>query len=458
MKRGGILILIAVFSALNGFSQSLFFSEPIVVTSGTFVSQRPRVALTNEGMPFVIAPLSSGIYGFTYNGSTFNEPTALTPEGINVGMAAGPELAASNGLIALSWRATDNTVYLATSSDQGNTFSDPHMVVSGNAHLPNVTIAQSGAIYVSYLISTNNWTQIGQWVKRTDDNGLNFENAVSANENTPSMPCECCFASVVADEKVASIFRNNEDNIRNVYTSVSENEGVSFDAYTVVDELDWNLNACPDSGPDGILDGNSLYVSWLSGATGPKRVNVAHVDANTMEVLNSQIVSDMPATVLQSYAAIAGRGDTVGVVWRDNRNTFNNVFMAYSLDGGDSFSNTILVNDSIPFTKFDSPHIVYADNTFHIVYWGESQDKIWYQTATFSSANALENKENKLLTIYPNPVKEQLFIESSGTYILSDSQGSILYEGDANSLDVQNYPSGTYFLQSDQTVQKFIIE
>lgn len=458
MKKREILLLLVLTFALQSFSQTLNFSDPIAVTSGDFVSQRPRITLTNEGIPYVITPVSNGIYGFTFNGSSFDEPVMITPEGVNVSLAAGPELASRNGLIALSWRASDNKIYLSTSLDQGSTFSEPRLVIDENAYLPNVAISQSGAIYISYLVSTNNWTQIGQWIKRTEDNGLSFESVTLANETTPSMPCECCFASVAADEKVASVFRNNEDNIRNVYAAVSENQGLSFDNFTSVDVLDWNLNACPDSGPDGVLDGDQLYVTWLSGATGPKRVNTAQVNANTMEVLNSQMISDMPATVLQSYPSVAASGDTLGVVWRDNRNTFNNVFMVYSLDGGDSFSNTILVNDSIPFTKFDNPHITYADNTFHIVYWGESQDKVWYQTATLTNTNNADELEVNQFSIYPNPVASDLYIENTGPYVLRDSQGVILYEGKAKRLNVQKYPAGTYFLQSDKTVQKFIIE
>ena len=456
MFRILLFLFLSLFFLNNNFSQILTFSDPIEVTSGIYASNRQRVSIIKGGVPFILSPTQEGIYAFLID-QLPSSPTLISQKGVNVGLAAGPEVSYNNEILAVSYRTSNGDIQLIVSEDFGETFSAPIIVENSNAYLPNVTVSVSGNIYVSYLVSQNNWTEINQYVKSTDNLGVNFTKPISVDEFTPDQACECCFATIVADVKIASVFRNNENNIRNIYTSISNSQDLSFNNYVSVDELDWVLNACPDAGPDAFIDNDDLYIAWLTGASGVNRVNVAHVNITSLDVLNTQEVSNVSNTILQSHPSIAGSGDTLAVVWRDNRYTFNNVFLSYSLDGGESFSNSILINDSIPFTKFDSPHIAYHNNVFHIVYWGETQNKVFYQTASIDGDLYLSEDKNDI-ALFPNPVQETLQLNNHSSFSIYNLKNQLIHKGEGQKLNISFLPAGTYFLRTPSSVHKFVKE
>src|SRR5262249_43921863 len=52
--------------------------------------------------------------------------------------------------------------------------------------------------------------------------------------------------------------------IRDLVVSVSQDGGQTFAAETRVANDDWQLTACPDSGPGLVAKGNRIYVAWLT--------------------------------------------------------------------------------------------------------------------------------------------------------------------------------------------------
>ena len=58
-------------------------------------------------------------------------------------------------------------------------------------------------------------------------------------------------------------FRNNDNNLRDIWVSRSSNSGLDFTEATDVDDTDWVINACPISGPQmAQLAGDSLITAW----------------------------------------------------------------------------------------------------------------------------------------------------------------------------------------------------
>ena len=168
-----------------------------------------------------------------------------------------------------------------------NTFSDTVRVdnVHNKAVLPNVNIKSDFNPLLSFTRVNSSWTQINQVVSNSIDGGQTFLQDVSASVITPNQPCECCFSKVVSEGNTqVSIFRNNDNNVRNFYASVSHDGGQSFSDYLEIDLLDWNLNACPDAGPDAYLKNGKLFITYRSGSLGPNRVFVARVDLNSLSV------------------------------------------------------------------------------------------------------------------------------------------------------------------------------
>ena len=335
LKQGLLTLLSSLFLLIIpslSFSQNLIWSQPIEVASGFPTSLRPRIALDNQDNPIIIFAQNANpnqLYKTKFNNNAFEPVVSLVTAAPYVSSAAGPEIAFADDVIYISFEDENEGVYILKSIDGGNTFSDTVRVdnVHNKAVLPNVNIKSDFNPLLSFTRVNSSWTQINQAVSNSIDGGQTFLPDVSASIITPNQPCECCFSKVVSEGNIqVSIFRNNDNNIRNFYASVSHDEGQSFSDYLEIDLLDWNLNACPDAGPDAYLKNGKLFIAYRSGSLGPNRVFVARIDLTSLSVEQVTPVDEaLSSSMVQKYPDIAGDESNVGVVWMDNRSILNDL-------------------------------------------------------------------------------------------------------------------------------------
>jgi hypothetical protein len=79
----------------------------------------------------------------------------------------------------------------------------------------------------------------------------------------------------------------------------------------------------------------------------------------------------------------------------------------------------------------------------------------------YSTTIVLENERSKTLSIFPNPVTDKIYLNSSenGAYRISNMQGQILQAGDLKSgqpILLRNLPQGIYYLHFNYQIAKFI--
>ena len=463
VKKGLLTLLSSLFLLIIpslSFSQNLIWSQPIEVASGVSASLRPRIALDNQDNPIVIFAQNtnpSQLYKTKFNNNAFEPIVNLATASPYVSSAAGPEIAFADDIIYISFEDENEGVYMLKSINGGNTFSDTVRVdnVHNKAVLPNVNIKSDFNPLLSFTRVNSSWTQINQVVSNSIDGGQTFLQDVSASVITPNQPCECCFSKVVSEGNTqVSIFRNNDNNIRNFYASVSHDGGQSFSDYLEIDLLDWNLNACPDAGPDAYLKNGKLFITYRSGSLGPNRVFVARVDLNSLSVEQVTPVDEaLSSSMSQKYPDIAGDESNVGVVWMDNRSMLNDCFFSYSTDGFDSWSTPLYISDSSLMVQFVEPDLAYRNNKFHFVYRNQNQNIILYRTAELQNTSSLHevvfNLEiNDLKIQFPEHLYYQLF----------DVSGKLLQYGFESTLDISGLSKGLYLLKTPTSVHKFVKE
>lgn len=71
------------------------------------------------------------------------------------------------------------------------------------------------------------------------------------------------------------------------------------------------------------------------------------------------------------------------------------------------------------------------------------------------TSNHSEITENEL-SIYPNPVFNELHLSDSREWTLVDLYGTVLYSGNSSTIQVQDLTTGVYFLKTNSTNLKFI--
>lgn len=463
LKQGLLTLLSSLFLLIIpslSFSQNLIWSQPIEVASGFPTSLRPRIALDNQDNPIIIFAQNANpnqLYKTKFNNNAFEPVVSLVTAAPYVSSAAGPEIAFADDVIYISFEDENEGVYILKSIDGGNTFSDTVRVdnVHNKAVLPNVNIKSDFNPLLSFTRVNSSWTQINQAVSNSIDGGQTFLPDVSASIITPNQPCECCFSKVVSEGNIqVSIFRNNDNNIRNFYASVSHDEGQSFSDYLEIDLLDWNLNACPDAGPDAYLKNGKLFIAYRSGSLGPNRVFVARVDLTSLSVEQVTPVDEaLSSSMVQKYPDIAGDESNVGVVWMDNRSILNDCFFSYSTDGFDSWSNPVYISDSSLMVQFVEPDVAYRNNKFHFVYRNQNQNIILYRTAYFQNTSSL-NEVVFNLDINDSKIQLPEYLN----YQLFDVSGKLLKSGFESTLDISGLSKGLYLLKTPNSVHKFMKE
>lgn len=423
MKK--ILLPLLLVTAQYTLAQTpiISLSSPVTVAgTSVYSSVKPRVAVTAGNAPLVVwgkassASAQGSIYTARWNGTGFNTPLAVNPAGVDVyaGPSEGPNIAANGDTVFVSFfsiPSSSSKIYVVRSVDGGVSFNDTlradHQTTK-TAYTPFVTIDESGNPCLAFEASHPNLSAPEQLFTRSVDGGTSFLNEVNANMNAPGQPCECCPPSVVVkDSLVFLLYRNNENNIRNVYVAVSQDYGASFPTTVQIDNTNWYINGCPSTGAEGVIAGDSLVVTWRSRVGGQTRIYMNKMSIHTLQAgVTRKAEPSYVGTAFQDHPSIAGSNDTVAIVWDDNRTGNSNCYMIASVDGGTTFSMPVMLNDTTTQAGIQrNPHVALKNGVFHIVYQNSSTNEVIYRTAQISGIlNIAEDPKNRLLiNAVPNP-------------------------------------------------------
>ena len=395
MKR--ILFIFTTLLSTLSFSQIIF--SPEVEISNHFTGYgRPRMALMANDMPIIIwfNEVSNQTIKISRQipQGIFTPPVDIVGSDLEPIGFIGPEIAAKGDTVYITFICgiANNSIMIKKSFDGGLTFSDTIRVSPNDNnfqyYMPNIEVKDDGNPIVSYMKCTHNDTDFEQIVNISMDFGSTFDNEVNASELAPGEPCDCCKSTIVTKgNNVYLLFRNNEVNIRNTYISKSTDGGISFTATQDLDDLNWIINACPTSSPNGVLNGDSILVASRSGATGVNQVYYSNVNSNNLQKNYYRTIDEI-GSGLQDQVEVAGEGNILGIVWHDNRNMNNACYLSYTIDGTNNIGGSIeMSNSMIGHKKF--PDIEYSNGKFYFVYQYNSGYSIVYKELDLSNINNL---------------------------------------------------------------------
>ena len=347
----------------------------ISVTSG---NKSPVVGVLQDGSPALIWGNGSTILFTKMVDGAFITPIPLstgsnTP---NIYSFGGIDMAIKDNQIYIVYENFNDGVFIIKSADGGESFQAPVNVydpVPGKwATLSSVAIDDTGNPLVSVILENTNETQ-GQYIMmRSSDAGATFSPPVVASEPADGdYVCECCPSDIYTQgDDVWLIFRNNDNNLRDMWVTKSDDNGDTFDQGVDVDDTDWVINACPISGPKmAPLAGDSLMTIWKSGGSGSVRVSISTLNAVTMEKGFEMTLPQTNMNALQDGPNIAGSQDTIGIVWEENGFGANGVDLMFALSiNGSSGLLTNMANITEAPSSQKFPSLIFANGVFHLLH------------------------------------------------------------------------------------------
>lgn len=450
------------------------WEDEIFVTQTTaFGNTRPRICITNQDIPLVVFGKATNglLYAARLNGASFSVPVPLLPPNMSSYLTtwAGPDVASNGDTVVVVFKEQPmdlGKVYSVRSIDGGLTFSDTIRVDNhplGIAWLPSLDMDENSNPSVVYMAHDANWANPRYNVVHSFDKGLSYQPEMEITLQIPDEACDCCPAEyVISENNHALLFRNNNANVRDIYAVYSDNDGLSYNSFTYVDALNWNINFCPSTGPHGIFNNESLVSVSASQASGKYRVYVSETSFSPTLNLQSQTMMLPPDNLngAQNYPRITGKNDTIIMVWQESSPSNNDIYAALTLTGSslELVSSKAVVNDSLQSAQ-TNPDIVYANGKIHCVFQDAATGRVIYKRGSVQSSGI--NELNQSIKVFPNPVNSSLIVQSSlamNKYEIYSINGQLLHSGILNSvnseIDVSSLVQGSYRLIIGENTEK----
>ena len=432
MKKIQILLLPLILAMTYFMQGQIQMGTPeTIALQASWGSTRPRIALNANADPVVIwsSPNTKSVYVSRKSNGAFLAPIKLNPDGMELSIFdwSGPEIAANGNDVFVVFKQIpehSSPVYCVRSSDGGATWSDTVRVDSSSplmSRMPTVGVDNNGNPIVAFM-RENMDNGYSDWaVSRSLDGGVSFAPAFSVTSLTGGAVCDCCPATVVSSgSNVAVIYRNNDVNLRDIRASISNDGGATFDANIDMDNLDWEVNVCPSSGPDGYFAGTDLKSAWMSKASGYYRIYFSSGDTQSPTSEGSVLVHDAPISQIQNRPVIAGNESVMGIAGEFTQLGMNEIFFSWS-SSDFTENNYFAVTQNIAGNQL-RPDIAFDGQKFHLVFTDNGVLGVTYLQLEIGGVNVDDLKQSSNFILMPNPANEEIGLQILGQQYSSLSQ------------------------------------
>jgi hypothetical protein len=412
-------------SAAHSFSQnSVSWGPEITVADGSvYGNMRPRMALTTGNEPVVVFGKNGGsVHVARWNGTAFATPVAILPTGLLTYLATwtGPDIAAHGDTVVATFKAlpfAEGKIYAVRSTDGGITFSDTIRVddhETGRSFLPAIAMDASGNPVINYMVFEGSATDPRYVITHSSDAGLSYSPGLEASSVNSGEACDCCPAEVVIDgNREALLYRNNNNNSRDVFAAYSSDGGATFPTGENLEELYWNVTSCPSTGPHGLFAGDSLYTVSANRVSGSYRVYISSATATTALTFAHQVSPIPPVNTngTQNYPRISGENGTIVLAWEEKETNTPDIFCAVSTDGTIAGLTTYKARvNASPGGIQTNPDVIYKDGFVHIVYQDGASGDVIYRKGTIVSVTGISETATIHPDVYPNPSADGTFL------------------------------------------------
>lgn len=372
----------AVFATAQGIAWN---SEKKIVTGGHASNTRPRILALDETHGIIVwgNEHAQTIHYCLWEGDSLSSVYNIDMKNTKAFITswASTEIAGKNQYVYIVYKedpADVGRIYLLRSTDYGKTFSHQIIAVESNgfkSRFPGVAIDKDNHPIVSYMRFKEDWSQPEYVSIRSSDYGNTFDPFTEVTDRSKGEACDCCPVGMETDgERIAVLYRNNRSNIRNMTAAISLDNGNTYSITKELDTANWLLLSCPSTGGDAFFQDQYLHTCWSTGRTGVSKVfysrlNIVNGEIDAFRGFNHSISRNFQ----QTYPRIAGKKDTIGIVWGE---LINNMDVFFSYVVGDDVSqfdvNTERINNQRNSNQA-SPDVAYANGWFYTC-WPDAND------------------------------------------------------------------------------------
>jgi hypothetical protein len=465
MKRSIFLSIILMSTVVISSAQSsITWTTGINVNTSASGNNHPRVVVDRAGNPLVLWNNAGRAMFSRWSGAAFTTPVIVNPTSMNVAGAdwMGPDIASHGDTVYVVYKRTPeasdtNHIYCVRSFNGGATFSAAVRVDYVNDSLtrfPTVTTDALGNPIIGYMKFNAAFADARWVVVRSSDFGNTFSVDVKASgwSSPTSTVCDCCPGAITCSgNTVALPYRDNKNNIRDTWAGISTDKGATFPGGMNLDQKNWSISACPASGPDGVVIGDTLYTTFMNGFSGK---NLVYYNRSSVSAMTGSAGIPLTGTVtaalsLQNYPRIASDGTALGIVWKQTVSGNDQCLLRFTKNIANGLP---AVYDTVDLNNITNADLEISKGNVFVVWQDPGSGTVKYRKGTFSSVTGIqENISVELFSVFPNPAKSVISIESRSNIdeiLITNISGQIIYKAKPKEkkVSVNLETAGTYFV------------
>lgn len=475
-----VLFALLIASRLACAQSGIVWSPTLEVASSQYNNMHPRVVTDGSGNPMILwgSGDAKEVYFSRWTGNGFVTPKVLNPLTIPIFAAswAGPDIASHGDTVYVVFKETpehDGGIYIVRSMDGGVNFSLPERVdaiADSMARFPAVVTDANGNPLVSFMKFNPGWGNARHVLAKSVDLGNTFGADVLGSGFSGGMVCDCCPATLTSSgNTTALLYRDNLNDLRNSWAGISLDGGSTFAGGIEIDNTDWMINACPSSGPDGIIIGDSLYTVFMSAASGKSLCYRSRSTISTRQLETIEpLTPNFAGLALQNFPRIAVSGNALAVVFNQTVNGSNQLAVQFTdniFNGFPSGYNVLAANNVV-----NADVAISSNGKVHVVWEDMNSGTVKYKSGTYTISGTLNQPENlEAMSIYPNPAKPNVLTckfemtsASDIEYQVFNAQGQQILSGNGLTtngemmLNASSLESGVYFIRVYQEEKVFV--
>lgn len=232
--------------------------------------------------------------------------------------------------------------------------------ISVNTHEPGTQKSPRIAVDLNANISVV-WEDLYEgrmiFYGRSDDGGETFRQKVRVDDVVDASSNRSSPAVAVNDTgSIFVVWNDARNDASRIYFSKSDDNGSSFSANTPID----SSGLMVQTEPDIAIANETIFVVWVGtnqSTPGFSNIYLARSVDWGQTFLSTVNISDTGTSpITQGFPSIAARDNIVFVIWHDSRtNSVFDIYGALSNDSGSNFGANVKVSDGIPGTRQARP-------------------------------------------------------------------------------------------------------
>ncbi len=443
MKKSLSFCLAILFCASAVAQSQILWSAEKNVAPAASGNNHPRMVLSRNGSPMVVWNHASRCMFSRWNGSAFASPVMLNPAAISVAGAdwMGPDIAAHGDTVYVVFKQTpeassDAHVYCARSLDAGLTFSAPVQVDNikdSISRFPTVTTDVNGHPIVGFMKFDASFNDSRWAVARSDDFGATFSTDVKASgwSEPGALICDCCPGALACSANtVAMLYRDNKSNLRDTWAGISTDNGSSFTHGLDIDQQGWQIFSCPSTGPDGVILGDTLYSTFMNGASGKSLVYFSKTAVAAQNgSAGTPLTGNFSGLSLQNFPRIAGEGNALAVAWVQMVSGAKQCVLKFTNKKASGFAAKY---DTIALANAVNCDVALGNGKIFVVWQDGNTGTMKYRSGAYVNTSAVaEPAAENGLFVFPNPSNGLVQLQSDAVIdkvVVLDMLGRVVYE------------------------------